>query len=124
MILHVLHLEDEASLREVLRSALRVIDLDDEVQVEQFENSDDAVRHIEDFGPDIDLFILDIRVPGDLDGVGVARLIRQWGCPGVVVLSSAYTEPDEQLLSSLHAEWMPKPWRLDELGDTLMDLLA
>jgi DNA-binding response OmpR family regulator len=62
--MQILHLEDDSPLREVLKFVLTTSEPD--AQIHQFFSSDDALSFIQANKEVIDLFILDIRVPGDL----------------------------------------------------------
>ncbi|MCL4875715.1 MAG: response regulator [Anaerolineae bacterium] len=115
-----LHLEDHEPLREVLRIAL--LAADPTLKVMQFEDSDNAVQYIQEHKQEIDLFILDIRVPGEMDGIGVARKIRDLGCDGIIVLTSAYGRPEQDFLDSHQCVWMAKPWHLVDAARKLFPL--
>lgn len=118
--MHILHLEDDGPLREVLKAVLMTAD--PTVNVHQFIASDDAVQYIQEHAQEIDLFILDVRVPGTMDGMGVAQKIRELGCRGAIVITSAYRRPNPALLSSLECKWMPKPWHILDATKTLLPL--
>ncbi len=115
-----LHLEDHQPLREVLKVAL--LAADPTLKVTQFEDSDQAIAYIEQHQQDIDLFILDIRVPGEIDGIGVARKIRDLGCSGIIVLTSAYGRPEQAFLDKYQCVWMAKPWHLVDAARKLFPL--
>lgn len=118
--MRVLHLEDDGPLREILAAALKAVEPNCELQ--QFIRSDDALTHINQHGQVIDLFIIDIRVPGSQDGLQVAQKIRELKCPGAIVVTSAYRVPDPTLLKQLDCEWFPKPWHIVETTTKLMNL--
>jgi len=119
--MHIVHLEDESPLREILRVALMAAVPNANLQ--QFIDSDKAVAYIEAHTQDIDLYILDIRVPGSLDGVEVAHKIRELGAPGVIAITSAYRAPDKKELETLNCEWFAKPWHIMEVLDKLLPLI-
>lgn len=119
--MHVLHLEDESPLREILKVAL--LAAVPSVTLQQFINSDDAVKYIEEHGKDIDLYILDIRVPGSMDGLQVAHKIRELEAPGVIAMTSAYRAPEKDTLEKLKAEWFAKPWHIMEVMDKLLPII-
>jgi DNA-binding response OmpR family regulator len=119
--MHVLHLEDDGPLREIMKVAL-VAALPN-INLKQFINSDEAVKYTEQHCQDIDLYILDIRVPGSLDGIGVARKVRELKCNGVIAITSAYRAPDNELLKELKCEWFAKPWHIMEVLDKLIPLI-
>jgi DNA-binding response OmpR family regulator len=89
----------------------------------QFTFSDDAVSYASSHIQDIDLFILDIRVPGTMNGLDVAQKVREIGCAGTLVLTSAYQTPERTLLQGLKAEWFPKPWHIVETCVKLLEIV-
>jgi len=119
--MHIVHLEDESPLREILRVAL--IAAVPNANLKQFIDSDEAVAYIEANAEDIDLYILDIRVPGSMNGVEVAHKIREFGAPGVIAITSAYRAPDKSELDALKCEWFAKPWHIMEVLDKLLPLI-
>lgn len=89
----------------------------------QFGNSDEAMRYIEQHLNEVDLYILDIRLPGSMDGVGVARRIRELGSTAVIVLTSAYRAPERRFIAELNCEWYAKPWHIMEVLDKLLPVV-
>lgn len=120
MSTHVVHLEDDGPLRDILKVALKAAE--PTIDLHQFISGDEAVRYIEQHGQEIDLFVLDIRVPGSLNGMQVAQKIRDLKCPGTIVVTSAYRPPDRDLLDLLSCEWFPKPWHLMDATQKLFQL--
>ncbi len=120
MAIHVVHLEDDGPLRDILKVALKAAE--PQIELHQFISGDEAVRYIEQFGHQIDLFVLDIRVPGSLNGMQVAEKIRELKCAGPIVVTSAYRPPDRDLLNALSCEWFPKPWHLMDTTQKLSQL--
>jgi CheY-like chemotaxis protein len=118
--MRILHLEDDGPLREILAAALKATAPTCEIL--QFMNSDDALRYATENAQGVDLFILDVRVPGSMNGLQVAEKLRAIHCPGVIVITSAYRAPDEALLRRLSCEWYPKPWHLFEATTKLMTM--
>ena len=116
--MHIVHLEDESPLREILRVALVAAVPD--ANLIQFINSDEMVAYVEQHKDDIDLYILDIRVPGKLDGVGVAYKIRELGGEGVIAITSAYNGPNKAQLQELDCQWFPKPWHIMDVLEKLI----
>jgi DNA-binding LytR/AlgR family response regulator len=115
--LNVLHLEDEEALRDIVRTTITL--LEPSSHLWQFVDSDAAVQFIDQEGQKIDLFLLDVRVPGAVDGVGVARKAREIGCNGLIAFTSAYQAPDPKQLQSLDYLWLPKPVDLLRMKSTL-----
>lgn len=115
--MHILHLEDTKPLRDMLKATLETIRPD--TMLRQFIASDEAMDYIRQAGSDVDLFLIDVRVPGPVDGLGVAKLIQELGCPGVVVMTSAYRSPGYDTLAELNAHWFQKPWNADDVQEML-----
>jgi DNA-binding LytR/AlgR family response regulator len=115
--LNVLHLEDEEALRDIVRTTITL--LEPGSQLWQFEDSDATIGFVEQQGQKIDLFLLDVRVPGSVDGVGVARKAREAGCTGLIAFTSAYQAPDPKQLQNLDYLWLPKPVDLMRMKSTL-----
>jgi DNA-binding response OmpR family regulator len=117
---YVVHLEDDETLQEILKVAFQATD--PKVNLKQFINGDDAFEHIQPNLEAIDLFVLDIRVPGSIDGIGVARKIRESGCDAPIIMTSAYRQPEREVVDSLGLEWMSKPWHIMEISQRLITL--
>jgi DNA-binding response OmpR family regulator len=118
--MHILHLEDDGPLREILGVAIKAVE--PECKLRQFIKSDDAMGYIKENTEAIDLFILDIRVPGSIDGLDVARRVRDLKCPGTIVLTSAYRPPDKTVIAGLECEWFPKPWHIFETTSKVLEI--
>jgi CheY-like chemotaxis protein len=118
--MRILHLEDDGPLREILAAALKATA--PTCEIHQFVNSDDALRYATENVQGVDLFILDVRVPGSMNGLQVAEKLRAIHCPGVIVITSAYRAPDEAVLRELSCEWYPKPWHIFEATTKLMSM--
>lgn len=118
--MNILHLEDDGPLREILAIALKAAE--PTCELHQFIKSDNAVQYATDHPQAIDLFILDIRVPGSMDGLEVARRVRAMNCSGAIVLTSAYRAPSPELIKELNCEWFPKPWHIFEAITKLVSL--
>lgn len=117
VVVHIVHLEDRKPLRDMLKATLDVIRPGCIVQ--QFATGDEAADYVRQHGNEVDLFLLDMRVPGSVDGLGVAELIQQAGCAGVIVLTSAYNSPGQEKLAALNAHWFQKPWGSEEIQEML-----
>jgi DNA-binding response OmpR family regulator len=118
--MHILHLEDDGPLREILAAAIKAAE--PEAELHQFIRSDDAMQHAIDHGDSIDLFILDIRVPGSMNGLEVAQRLRDLKCSGTIVLTSAYRPPDQETLRKLECDWFPKPWHIFQTTSRVLKL--
>ncbi len=98
MPIHVVHIEDDRPLRDILRIALTATD--SRINLHQFTTGGEALPYVEINRLAIDLFILDIRLPGSMNGLEIAKKIRELDCPGSIVLTSAYGTPNPELLES------------------------
>ncbi|MEP7284389.1 MAG: response regulator [Chloroflexota bacterium] len=116
--LHVVHVEDDKPLRGILRATFRASE--PAIDLHQFVSADEAVSYIESNWQTIDLFILDIRLPGEMNGLELAQKIRALNCPGYVVLTSAYSPPSREFLTEIRSEYYPKPWHILELTEKLL----
>jgi DNA-binding LytR/AlgR family response regulator len=119
MTLHIVHLEDEPILREAIEIALK--ELEPDLQLKQFADSDAALQYIEQHVLAIDLFLLDIRVPGRRDGLQVAERIRELNSPGLIVFTSAYEPPSGAALATLRARYLRKPYSLEPVAKMLLE---
>jgi len=115
----LLIVEDDESLRQILARHLRSRDY----RVDEAASAEGAVRLLE-AGVRPDLVLLDINLPGDtgwdlLRGPAFAAA----GSPPVVV-ASATTVRRRQLSEFDVAGYLPKPFALDTLMDTIERLLT
>jgi CheY-like chemotaxis protein len=119
MSLKIGYLEDEKDLAEGLSFVIR--DENPDVDITHFANSADILAFIDQECDTVDLFILDVRVPGPMDGLGVARHIRNLGCTAVIVVTSAYEPPPREVQQALNMHYFRKPW---DLPDTVVQILS
>ena len=116
-MMRVLHLEDTKPLRDILKATLTAIRPG--CEVEQFIGSDEALDYIKEHGEEVDIFLLDVRVPGSTDGLGVAEMINKLGLKGAIVMTSAYMSPGRERLTDLNAHWFQKPWQIQDVQEML-----
>ena len=117
----ILHLEDEGPLRDIFKLAL--MSADPSLEFKQFKGSDEAIDFIEENHNSINVFILDIRVPGKCDGLGVAKKIREFGSIRPIIVTSAYHKPDSATIKALDCIWMSKPWHLVDTARKILPLV-
>jgi two-component SAPR family response regulator len=117
MTIHIVHVEDDKPLKEILKAAFE--SADPAVNLKQFVNGDQALPYITEYGSSVDLFILDIRLSGSLSGIQLAKKIRDLGYPGNIVLTSAYLRPSRDQLTALRCEYYPKPWHIYDITPKL-----
>ncbi len=116
----VYHLEDEFSLRTIIKTYVNYLASD--IELVQFENSDHMMAALAKSLPTVDLFLLDIRVPGERNGQEVAERLRQLNYRGPIVITSAYDVPKREWLRKWKCDWLIKPTDAIELRKQLIPL--
>ncbi|KTS79680.1 histidine kinase [Pseudomonas oryzihabitans] len=106
----VLVVEDDAVLRSL---ATEVFEMEG-YAVHSFDSADAAWAWLEQGPPPPDLLFTDVRMPGRLDGLALAKQVRQRFAQLPILVSSGYTgqqyaEREERAL------FLPKPWSIDQL---------
>jgi DNA-binding NtrC family response regulator len=98
--------EDDSCLSELGAVMLEQFGL----SVTQVSSAEDAVDHLRACGGDVDIAIIDVNLPGDMDGVALARSIAVlW--PGIsVIVTSGHPGRRLEHLPD-RAVYVPKPWR-------------
>lgn len=117
----VLLVEDEAPVRAFASRALRMKNL----TVYEAENAEEAMRVLEDPNLQIDVFVTDVVMPG-MDGPTWVREALK-SRPGTrVVFVSGYAEDifEDGRADMSHAIFLPKPFSLRELTDTVLGQLV
>jgi two-component system, NtrC family, response regulator AtoC len=110
----VLVVDDEESLRVVVRSFLRR----DGYEVEVASSVEEALALIESFGPDF--VITDVRMP-KLGGLDLLATLKAKGSPATVIVMSAYGNVDlaiEAMKAGAY-DYIQKPFKAEELLLTL-----
>lgn len=120
--MNIVHVEDEKPLKDILRTTLAA--LDPNIKMVQFTTAEDALAYIEQNLTSIDLFILDIRLPGHMNGVQLAEKIRELKWSGNMVITSAFLRPSSEVMMKLNCEYYRKPWHLVELMHKLQNYKA
>ena len=116
----LLHLEDTIPLADIMRIAIK--SYDPEVTIAHFINSDDALIFIKQHLCEIAVYVLDVRVPGSMNGVELAKEIRALGFTGRIFINSAYTKPANKVLDTYDCEWIEKPWHILDAAQLLAPL--
>jgi DNA-binding response OmpR family regulator len=120
MALSIVHLEDEATLRDIFQATVEAYN--PQISLKQFVDSDTLMAYISMTSDPIDLFVIDIRVPGSLNGISVVKTLHDWGYNGAIIITSAYRRPDKDLFGALACEWAPKPWNPADIMAKLHEL--
>ncbi|HEY4723926.1 MAG TPA: response regulator transcription factor [Anaerolineae bacterium] len=114
----VLIVDDDANIRDFLRTVLQMNDY----AVIEAEDGVSALRQFDDHAPP--LVILDIAMPGELDGFQVLQRIRLGGDTPVVMLTTCCGEDDKVRAFELGADdYLTKPFSGRELVSRLKAVL-
>jgi len=114
---------------DISRKKLKVLVVDDELFVRMMAvdvirdagyetldavDADEAIAMLED-QPDIDVVFTDIKMPGSMDGLGLARTLRtRWPAIRVLLTSGHVTAPEMG-----DEAFIPKPYRASALTECL-----
>ena len=112
----LLIVDDDPSAADTLRAALAPLPH----EVHGIGSADALAQTIETLHPD--LLVLDVMLPG-ANGLDVLRTLQAQATPIPVLVSSGYNHHGE-LVKSLGASWMAKPWKADELRAEVTRLLV
>src|SRR5262249_16727506 len=100
----VLIVEDDAELREFVARLLE----DSELDTIECESAEAALATMLIRGRDVAMIFADIRLPGAMDGIDLAREVRmRW--PFLPVILTSGHPRDDQLPPGV--DFMPKPWQ-------------
>ncbi|MEQ8676769.1 MAG: response regulator [Aggregatilineales bacterium] len=114
-------LEDETALREIFRISIEM--LGKNIKLHEFGDSNRALTFIQNSWSSIDLYVLDIRVPGKIDGFELAKEIRSYDKLTPIILTSAFAKAPKADLDFYNFIWMKKPWHLMEIPDKIVPLM-
>jgi CheY-like chemotaxis protein len=114
----VLIVEDEFLLR------MQAVDMIEEAgfEVAEARNADEAIKLLET-RKDIRIVFTDIEMPGSMDGLWLARAIRDRWPPIELILTSGKHRLDSSELP-VRGHFVPKPYSFDVLAKTLRKLAA
>lgn len=118
----MLLIEDEDDLRTLLEEYLK----DNGLSVVSFASADKALVYWQKNASNIDLILSDMRMPGNIDGIGLAKEIRQSSQhQPYIVMISGFEPPPKQMLEQLGIkEFISKPFRISELSKLCQKKLA
>ena len=115
----VLVVEDDALVRGMIAEALR----DDGYMVIEAANASEAVI-VFDAGEPVDLVFTDRQTPGEMDGLMLARWIREHHSRIPVLLTSGDSSRTGMADFVLKESFFPKPYQLDEVASRVRLLLG
>lgn len=103
----ILVVEDEAIIRMMLVEELE----DAGYFVLEAESADDAVEQLSRW-PSIGLVVTDVRMPGSIDGIGLARWMREHRPDVPIVITSGFsTPPDIGAINPAICRIVAKPYQ-------------
>ena len=98
--------EDQPDVRDLAAAILEETDL----AVAEAESAEQALAFLRAKAQDVAMIFVDVKLPGGIDGVDVARITaKSWPWIKVVVTSGAMDRSLNELPRT--ATFMPKPWR-------------
>ena len=115
----ILVVDDEAPIRQVLSASLA----DESYQVDVAESAEVGLKKITEFQPDI--VLLDIWMPGDMDGMGLLRALSEKSQrPDVIMMSGHGTIETAVEATKLGAwDFLEKPVSMDRVIIQISNLL-
>lgn len=116
----ILHLEDDGMLTDLFAETIQA--LDEDITIIHFAKGTDVLAYMENPTETITVCLFDIRVQGTVDGLEVAKQLREKGIDTPIFMSSAYGKPDAELMASFDLGWMPKPWDVKTLAQDILPL--
>ena len=104
--LTALVVEDHPEVRNIAATILEETDM----RVEEAENAEQALSYLREHGREVAMIFADVKLPGRMDGIDLARIAAdRWPWIRVVVTSGFMDRPLAELPRT--ARFMPKPWR-------------
>jgi CheY-like chemotaxis protein len=85
-------------------------------------NADEAIRILESRN-DIRAVFTDVQMPGSMDGLKLARMVRSRWPPVALIVTSGQMQPLETDLPE-GGRFLPKPYEASELAATLRQLVC
>ena len=99
-------IEDQPQVRGLAAAILE----EAELQVAEVERAEDALKFLRQHASDVAMIFADVKLPGGIDGIDIARIAaRSWPWIKVVVTSGAMDRSLNELPRT--ATFIPKPWR-------------
>ncbi len=118
MPLTVLIVEDEFFVRFTTAEFLR----DEGYEILEAANADDALEIFKS-GARVDLLFSDVRMPGSMDGIGLATLVRREWPSVIIILTSGYAPELLSARSVAEDRVIPKPYRQQAVLSAIHSLI-
>lgn len=106
----ILVVEDEPMILELITDALEMYGY----KVRAFADADTAWGFVQSSGYPPRLLITDLRMPGHMDGLELAKQLRAEQ-PDVPIIVASGFHPTAKDLHSLNVYWLLKPFDIDQL---------
>src|SRR3990167_5104440 len=108
----VLVVDDEQSMREFLAICLRR----GGHEVAVVASGAAAIEHLS--GAAVDVVVTDLRMPGELDGLGLLEQIKRRGIDSEVILVTAFATADTAISAMKQGayDYLTKPFKIDEIN--------
>jgi CheY-like chemotaxis protein len=110
----VLIAEDDTFVRVVIADFLR----DAGYQVIEARNADEAIATLQS-GTAVDLLFTDVRMPGSMDGCGLAKVVRAQWPDTRIILTSGYSSALLSAQNTVDDIVVPKPYRPQHVLTTI-----
>lgn len=114
----VLIVEDETLVRILGAEAL----FDAGFEVLEADTADEAIKLLE-LETDVQVLFTDIRMPGSMDGLELARIVHERWPTIKLLLTSGDTWPSREAIPD-DGRFLPKPYKLAALPDEILKLLS
>ena len=116
----ILIVDDEAAIRKILSASL----MDDGFQVKTAEDGISGLKQIREFLPDI--VLLDIWMPGDLDGLRVLERAKEAGCRSQFIVMSGHGTIETAVKATKIGAWdfVEKPLSMDKISILIKNITS
>jgi DNA-binding NtrC family response regulator len=115
----VLIVDDEPAVRRVLTEMLS----ESEFEALEAESASQALHTLRTAGAGISVLVTDVRMPGALNGLDLAKFTRNsW--PWIkVIVTTGYSESAQQELPQ-NVRFLPKPWEPEQMMSNILGAAA
>src|ERR1700756_1620802 len=119
--MHLLIVEDEEKLAKALKKGLELKGY----AVDWLPDPDKALNRILLYRSEYDLIILDLMLPGSMDGAAITEKVRQEGVTTPIIILTARNETEHKvdLLNKGADDYIVKPFSFQELLQDITSLL-
>lgn len=114
----ILIVEDNAATRRLAARMLASLGY----QVEVAKDADEAIDILRT--EQFDVLFTDIVMPGELDGIALARDVRRNHPDIHVIFTSGFSDLNPQDIDELRATYVTKPYRKTEIAKILRDVIG